>query len=568
MSSSIALSSAIRSNLLALQNTQSLTNQTQNHLATGEKVASAIDNPVAYFQASALSSRASDFQNDKDNIDQGISNLSTALQGITSIQTLVSQLKGLALSAQSASSTQISGLVSQYNSLRGQINSLAADSSYQGLNLIAGTGQQLTVNFSNLTGSNLTVSSVDATTDAAGLNIVQAATSNGGFQLGFQSVGSGVVGYGKTVQVVYSATAALTSGTYSFAYGSQNLSILVASAGGSDLGGLTTTATFAPGTVYTLAVGSGSIGAEGALTENANVTSGNSSVYESTGGAFFISVAANTGATFTTALGESNTINFTLDGLTGSTLSAGSYTFNYGGAIIGFEVGSLGTDANGNATVGAFDTATNFSNGEQLSLTVENGGTTQAGNTNTLGSGESTGAGVGYIQSFVNGGSTTSPYSFASTVVTVSGYYYGANTSNIIYASLSGANDATTNGGVTTYGIAGNDAGETSAISGQTYLDANLLGAVNQLTNQLDTNLQTLQANAQSLGTNVALLNTRLDFTNNYVNLLTAGAGKLTLADLNQEGANLLALQTRQQLGIQSLSFAGQNEKSILQLFR
>ncbi len=40
------------------------------------------------------------------------------------------------------------------------------------------------------------------------------------------------------------------------------------------------------------------------------------------------------------------------------------------------------------------------------------------------------------------------------------------------------------------------------------------------------------------------------------------------LADLNEEGANLLALQTRQQLGIQSLAFAGQSEQSILGLFR
>ena len=70
------------------------------------------------------------------------------------------------------------------------------------------------------------------------------------------------------------------------------------------------------------------------------------------------------------------------------------------------------------------------------------------------------------------------------------------------------------------------------------------------------------------LGANVAILNTRLDFTAAYVNTLTAGAGKLTLADLNEEGANLLALQTRQQLGIQSLAFAGQSEQSILGLFR
>ena len=83
----------------------------------------------------------------------------------------------------------------------------------------------------------------------------------------------------------------------------------------------------------------------------------------------------------------------------------------------------------------------------------------------------------------------------------------------------------------------------------------------------LDAALTTLRSESQKLGSNVALLQTRLDFTEQYVNTLEEGAGKLTLADLNQEGANLLALQTRQQLGISSLAFAGQSEQGILALF-
>ena len=84
---------------------------------------------------------------------------------------------------------------------------------------------------------------------------------------------------------------------------------------------------------------------------------------------------------------------------------------------------------------------------------------------------------------------------------------------------------------------------------------------------ELDAALTTLRTNSQTLGANVALLNTRLSFTESYVNTLTAGADKLTLSDINEEGANLLALQTRQQLGIQALSLAAQAEASILQLF-
>ena len=525
MTNDISLSAAIRSNLLALQNTQSLTNTTQDHLSTGKKVASAVDDPVAYFQSKALSDRASDFQNNKDNIDQGISSLSTALQGITSIQTLVSQLKGLALSAQSASSSQIGGLVAQYNGLRTQIDSLAQDTSYQGLNLISGSGSTLDVTFSNLTGSNLTVKSVDASTDANGLNVVKAYTSNGGFQLGFQSVQSGtLVGDGNVVEVTYSATAALTSGTYSFGYGTQTLSIQVSSAGGFSAGNLTTTANFAPGSVWSLVVGSNTF--EGNSTSAFNICSGSTggnAGFENTSGNFFISIPTQTAVTVTTTNGISVTI--TLDGLTGNTLATGTYSFNYGGQNITFMVGTGATDS------GAFDSATPYANGDQLTLNVLTGAGAFAA---------STGNGVGYM----TGG-------FTSTVVSVSGYYYAGNTANLIYASMSGSSGA-----------------NVSAVSGQTFIDANLIGAVNQLVNSLDTNLETLRSYAQGLGTNVALLNTRLDFTNNYMNLLNSGAGKLTLADLNQEGANLLALQTRQSLGIQSLSFAGQNEKSILQLFR
>ena len=82
-----------------------------------------------------------------------------------------------------------------------------------------------------------------------------------------------------------------------------------------------------------------------------------------------------------------------------------------------------------------------------------------------------------------------------------------------------------------------------------------------------DSAISAVRSNAKKLGSNVALLKSRLDFTDTYIAGLTAGADKLTLADLNQEGANLVALQTRQALATQALAFAGQVEQSILQLF-
>jgi flagellin-like hook-associated protein FlgL len=85
---------------------------------------------------------------------------------------------------------------------------------------------------------------------------------------------------------------------------------------------------------------------------------------------------------------------------------------------------------------------------------------------------------------------------------------------------------------------------------------------------RLDKTISNLRAKSATIANNVAILQVRLDFTKEYVDVLEDGAGKLTLADLNAEGANLLALQTRQQLGIQALAFAGQAEQGILGLFR
>lgn len=85
---------------------------------------------------------------------------------------------------------------------------------------------------------------------------------------------------------------------------------------------------------------------------------------------------------------------------------------------------------------------------------------------------------------------------------------------------------------------------------------------------RIDSAISRLRATSAELGSNVAILQTRLDFTESYVNELQVGSDKLTLADLNEEGANLVALQTRQQLGIQSLAISGQQQQAILALLQ
>ncbi len=77
----------------------------------------------------------------------------------------------------------------------------------------------------------------------------------------------------------------------------------------------------------------------------------------------------------------------------------------------------------------------------------------------------------------------------------------------------------------------------------------------------------TLRSQASTFGTNLSIVQNRQDFTTSLINTLEEGAGKLTLADTNAEGANLLALQTQQSLASTSLSLAAQADQNVLRLF-
>ncbi len=85
--------------------------------------------------------------------------------------------------------------------------------------------------------------------------------------------------------------------------------------------------------------------------------------------------------------------------------------------------------------------------------------------------------------------------------------------------------------------------------------------------NQVETAIATLRTTAATLGSNSTVLQARLNFTEDLTNTLQEGSGKLTLADLNEEAANSLSLDTRQQLGLNSLALAAQSERAIISLF-
>ncbi|MBI1208673.1 MAG: hypothetical protein GC191_15485 [Azospirillum sp.] len=313
MASDISLTSAARSSLLSLQSTQDLLSRTQGRLTSGLKVSSAIDNAVSFFAAKGLDDRASDFTDRKDEIDQGISSLTAAVNGTSVTDGILKQLKGIVNSARTADSSTRATLTSQFADLTVQLNAALGDANYQGLNLVNGTSAKLTVYFSTGTAANLKVQA-------------------------------------------------------------QNLKV---------------------------------------------------------------SVILNTAHGYSAASAAVSSFN----GLV--TISGGS---------------GLGT--------------------------------------------------AGSIAGF-------------------------SNLSNLNTVSGNGVTDV-----------------------------------LNALSAKIDGAISTNRAAAARLGGNVTFLNTRLDFTKQYINTLKGGSGKLTLADLNEEGANLLALQTRQQIGVQSLGLAGQQQQAILSLLR
>ena len=102
---------------------------------------------------------------------------------------------------------------------------------------------------------------------------------------------------------------------------------------------------------------------------------------------------------------------------------------------------------------------------------------------------------------------------------------------------------------------------------GLTTADWEAAADVEQSISELENAISTLRGFASEFGNYYSLVTARQGFTENLINVLEEGADKLTLADMNQESANMLALQTSQQLAVNSLSLASQASQSILRLF-
>jgi flagellin len=539
--SGIVLSASVRQNLLSLQSTASLLATTQNDLATGNKVNSALDNPTEFFTAQSLNNRASDISNLLDGIGNGVQVLQAANTGITSLQSLVS-------SAQSIANQVLQSPVG-YSTKSNVVS--AAITGATATNLL-GTA---TAN-NHVTGTAVTN---DATTGAAGISattllVGTAGSSSNDLQSPGITNGSTLSIDGKTITFSTAQTTASTDGSGNVTIGIGTGSTLKVSDVLSAIDSITGTAT-------------------------ASSVSGGSLVL-STGTAQNLVIGAGTGNALA-ALGLSaGTTNVTPPPLSGETLTIGATGGGTQTAI------TFGTGAGQVSTLNQLNTAL-AANNLQASIDSSSGAititTSNDAASSTVGTLSGTAvstAGSPFKSSAAAAAPVADPNSQATRASLVAQY------NNVLAQINTTATDSSFNGinllngdtlkltfnetGKSTLGITGvtfNDAGLglSTLTSGTDFLDNS---SANKVLTSLNNASTTLRGEASALGSNLSIVQIRQDFNKNLINVLQTGSSNLTLADTNEEAANSQALSTRQSIAVSALALANQSQSSVLQLLR
>jgi flagellin len=234
----VTLTTATRNNLLSLQSTTRLIGRTQERLATGAKVNSAIDDALAFFKSRSLNARALDLTTINGAIATGISNIKAAVTGLEAMESILKQMKALAQSAISApeSSTRAK-LASQFNELRSQVDNIAEDSTFNGVNMlktstaafVAGA-DQLTVKFNERTPASsmnqLVVSGLTSAAFASILGTSATATGVAGVTTVWGQTGvAAVAGINASIRAIDSALVTVRQNAATFGSNSALLSI-------------------------------------------------------------------------------------------------------------------------------------------------------------------------------------------------------------------------------------------------------------------------------------------------------------------------------------------------------
>jgi len=535
--SGITLSASVRQNLLSLQSTASLLATTQNALATGNKVNSALDNPTSFFTAQSLNNRAGDINNLLDQIGNGVQVLQAANTGITSLQSLVSNAQSIAnqvLQAPTGYSTKSSISTTAITGATAQ-NLLGTPGAYTDAAAAAGTV--------------LTDSQTTSPPAVTGNTLLTGSTTTDGIS-GTIANGSTLTINGQTITFSTSAattTPSATGGTINLTTG--KISDVLAAISAITPGGTSTITGGAivlhTGTSGPLTVG-GSAGTLTALGLTAGVTAAGGGATPL--GGFNLQIAATnssstaTNLTFGTAAGQVSTLNdlntkLAANDLQASIDSTGVLTITTTNNASSNKVGAVSTSGTLSTSVFASDAA---------------GGAAAVADPNSQATRNSLVAQYNQVISNIN---TTAQDSSFNGINLLNG-----DTLNLTFDET-GASKLSISG--VTFNSAG--LGLSTLTAGTDFLDNNSANGVLTTLTQAST---TLRTEASSLGSNLSVVQIRQDFNKNLINVLQTGASNLTLADTNEEAANSQALSTRQSIAVSALALANTSQQSVLQLLR
>jgi flagellin-like hook-associated protein FlgL len=589
MASNITLSAGVRQNLLALQNTASLLSVTQNRLATGKKVNSALDNPTNFFTSSALSARSSDLSSLLDSMSNGINTLKAADNGITAITTTVQTLKATVTQARQDASFKSTSYTVDATAIGtatlknltisgGEVGTTPVDIALNAAataTTLTGTGANFGTDF---TGGVITVNGANVTIRGDSAAVAASVTGAGGSDLSVADPDLSALD-GETI-TIDDGTNTVTY-TFTNAASGQKADLLT------DLNanGFTVTATAAgldisraDGVNFTVTTSDSAVDAVVGVANNTTTTNGVEA---------FDATAATVEADFDTA------------GITGLTASV------VGGQVV------LSLASGADVTIAGDDTlltAIGFASGNRTSTNGVEGGvqtvdqlvTTINAHASLTGKVKASNDGgklniqnlstldltvVGAASTTINGGTGS------GNTVTVGGNTVRANLItqfNDLRTQLDKiADDSSFNGVNLLRGdtlkivfnenntssisiVAQNANGINSSVLGVDVATATEFASNTALDTRLDelgAALTQLRSQASAFGSNLSIVQNRQEFTKSMITTLQVGADALVLADSNEEAANLLALQTRQQLSTTALSLASQADQAVLRLF-
>ncbi|HEV7345656.1 MAG TPA: flagellin [Devosia sp.] len=593
--SDISLSKAVRTNLNSLASTASMMAETQNRLSTGNKVNSALDNPSNWFTAKGLNNRAGDLNQLLDGMANGIQTLKAADNGLSAMtKTLESmqstlrqarqdksfQTASFDIDATATGNLSISGGAVGDTAVSTQVQKAVATgnggfAAAGGKTQAAGTLSFTQAGVNNGNANSISFAKGDTAADVAkkindkmsltlGGSVVKAEVENGQLKLTNSSnttfgtfTGGELVGL--SAQTAANATAEVRTGTAAVGAGTTY------TGGDIVIGGKTVTLTggSASDTATTNATRAAQeinegLQAQGETGFYASVASDTVTITRADGEAFTVS-----GAGAATTSGLSIPTAATTTGVLARSAVTAPVTKN-----VSKTADELVQSINTNASLAGKVLASN-DNGK---LRIENQSTQKL---------NITGA---------SGGNVTGATSAKSEVAGNSVRSGLADQFNELRDQLDKlADDASFNGInllrgdklAITFNETGTSAIDIQTKNGETINSANLGVATTIEAKDLDSDsaidaelsklksaLNDVRSQASSFGSNLSIVQGRQDFTNSMISTLQDGAGNLTLADMNSEAANLLALQTRQSLASNSLSLASQQDQSVLQLIR